>query len=224
MEFSRIGKHTLKCVISEQEILDLGYTLDDIMSNGEKTQEFMNHIFDLAEKKFQTKFEIGIKTVRADFMSDHTLALTFSEHPGTGGMVEHLKDIVSGLIDNMAANGFKAESSEKNQKSSDMEDFTMPSGVKIDVMFLFDSMENVIRFAKVMTILPIPRNALYKFEDMYFLFMDLSDSAEADVKRLSMTTDEYAYDIVVGAQKRAFVEEHGDLILKEKAIEQLRML
>lgn len=80
MKFSKIGKHTIRCVISEQEIQDLGYTIEEIMSNGERTQEFMNQIFDMAEQSFETKFELGIKTVRADFMSDHTLALTFSEH------------------------------------------------------------------------------------------------------------------------------------------------
>lgn len=77
MKFSKIGKHTIRCVISEQEIQDLGYTIEEIMSNGERTQEFMNQIFDMAEQSFETKFELGIKTVRADFMSDHTLALTF---------------------------------------------------------------------------------------------------------------------------------------------------
>ena len=44
MEFSRIGEHTIKCVISEEEIYDLGYTMDEIMSNGERTQEFMNQM------------------------------------------------------------------------------------------------------------------------------------------------------------------------------------
>lgn len=224
MEFSRIGKHTLKCIISEQEILDLGYTLDDIMSNGAKTQEFMNHIFDLAEQRFGTKFDIGFKTVRADFMSDHTLALTFSEHGGSNGMVEHLKDIVNGFIDSMASGNAKFEELTKKHKPETMEDFTMPDGVKIDVMFLFEQIETASRFAKVMTIDPIPRNALYKFEDMYFLFVDLSETSEEDVKRLSMTTDEYAYDIVVGAQKRAFVEEHGEVIIKDHAIEQLKEL
>ena len=79
MEFSRMGKHTIKCVITEEEIFDMGYTLDEIMSNGERTQEFMNNIFDLAEQEFQTKFDMGIKTVRADFLPDHTLSLTFSD-------------------------------------------------------------------------------------------------------------------------------------------------
>ena len=79
MEFSRIGEHTIKCVISEEEIYDLGYTMDEIMSNGERTQEFMNQIFDMASEEFGTDFNSGIKTVRADFLADHTLSLTFSE-------------------------------------------------------------------------------------------------------------------------------------------------
>ena len=56
MEFSRIGEHTIKCVISEEEIYDLGYTMDEIMSNGERTQEFMNQIFDMASEEFGTVF------------------------------------------------------------------------------------------------------------------------------------------------------------------------
>lgn len=101
MEFSRIGEHTIKCVISEEEIYDLGYTMDEIMSNGERTQEFMNQIFDMASEEFGTDFNSGIKTVRADFLADHTLSLTFSEHPATEGMMEHLKDIVNGLLNSL---------------------------------------------------------------------------------------------------------------------------
>ena len=60
MEFSRIGKHTIRCVISEDEISDLGFTLEEIMSNGERTQEFMNQIFDMAEQEFEMKFDFGV--------------------------------------------------------------------------------------------------------------------------------------------------------------------
>ena len=111
MQFSRVGKHTIRCVISEQEILDMGYTMEEIMSNGERTQEFVNQIFDMAEQRFETKFDRGIKTVRADFMSDHTLALTFSEHPGSDEMMEHLKDIVNGLLNSIPQQKWRAISS-----------------------------------------------------------------------------------------------------------------
>ena len=98
MEFSREGNNIIRCVISEEEIEELGYTIDDIISNSSRTQQFMNQIFDLAEQEFDTKFELGIKSVRADIMPDHTISLTFSEHPGTEGVMDHIKDIVNGLL------------------------------------------------------------------------------------------------------------------------------
>ena len=101
MEFSRDGNNIIRCVISEEEIEELGYTLDDIISNGRRTQQFMNHIFDLAEQEFDTKFDLGIKSVRADILPDHTISLTFSEQPGTEGVMDHIKDIVNGLINSI---------------------------------------------------------------------------------------------------------------------------
>ena len=124
MQFSRVGKHTIRCVISEQEILDMGYTMEEIMSNGERTQEFVNQIFDMAEQRFEMKFDMGIKTVRADFLSDHTLALTFSEHPGSDEMMEHLKDIVNGLINSIPQQKWKELGESGTQENADAVSYT----------------------------------------------------------------------------------------------------
>ena len=94
MKFIREGNNMIRCVISEEEMQELGYTIEDIIGNGIRTQQFINHIFDLAEKEFNTKFEVGLKSVRADIMPDHTISLTFSEHPGVDGVMDHFKDMV----------------------------------------------------------------------------------------------------------------------------------
>lgn len=220
MEFSRIGKHTIRCVISEDEISDLGFTLEEIMSNGERTQEFMNQIFDLAEQRFETKFELGIKTVRADFMSDHTLSLTFSEHPGTEGMMEHLKDIVNGLLNAIPQQKWDEirAAKERQQEGAEAE------AVRVIVALVFDNMDILVRFARQVVMAQLPPNALYKYRNEYLLIVDFSDTPEGDVKRLSSLTDEYARDIYVGAERAAHIEEHGEVILKERALEQLRQL
>lgn len=224
MRFSRIGEHTIKCIITEEEIGDLGFTLDEIMSNGDRTQEFMNHIFDLAEQEFQTKFEMGIKTVRADFMADHTLALTFSEHPGSSGMMEHLKDIVNGLLNAIPKEKWEsiqaAGAASKTAPNTDDSEET----VCVIVQFVFSDIETISRFSKLVDLEVIPWNALYRYKHEYRLIMDLSDCSEAEVQRLSALTDEYANDICVGADKRAFIFEHGKPIIREQAIEQLRQL
>lgn len=217
MKFSRIGKHTIRCVISEDEITDLGYTMEEIMSNGERTQEFMNEIFDLAEQRFETKFELGVKTVRADFLPDHTLSLTFSEHPGSEGMMEHLKDIVNGLLNSIPQQKWdEINGAKKQQEDADF--------ARVFVLLVFDDMDTIIRFAKQVPFKECPPNALYKLDETYYMIMDLSNQLESDVRRLSAVTDEYVSDLLVGAQKKAFVEEHGKLILSDAAIEQLREL
>lgn len=219
MEFSRVGEHTIKCVISEEEICDLGFTLDEIMSNGERTQEFMNHIFDLAEQEFQMKFELGIKSVRADFMPDHTLALTFSDHP-VGGMMEHLKDLVNGLINSIPPEKWeemRRANAQKNQEEA-------KANSCVIVLFEFDKLDTVMSYARQINLDPMPFNALYKQDHRYFLMMDLTDCREEEVKRLSALTDEYAVNICVGPERRAYMEEHAEIILEKEAIETLRRI
>jgi adapter protein MecA 1/2 len=215
MKFSRIGKHTIRCIISEEEISDLGYTLEEIMSNGERTQEFMNQIFDIAEQRFETKFELGIKTVRADFMSDHTLSLTFSEHPGSDEMMEHLKDIVNGLINSIPQQKWE-EIQEAKRAQED--------SVRVLITLVFSEMDILLRFVKQISVEQLPPSALYKLKNEYMMLMDLSQQSEEDVKRLSALTDEYATDIQVGAERMSYIEEHGEMILPEAAIETLREL
>ena len=217
MKFSRIGKHTIRCVISEEEITDLGYTLEEIMSNGERTQEFMNEIFDIAEQRFEMKFELGVKTVRADFLPDHTLSLTFSEHPGSDEMMEHLKDIVNGLLNSIPQQKWDEISEAKKQQEED-------EMARVFVMLVFDDMNTIIRFARQVPFAECPPNALYKLDDTYFIIMDLSNQLEADVRKLSAVTDEYVSNLLVGTERKAFIEEHGSVILKDRAIEQLREL
>ena len=229
MEFSRIGKHTIRCVISEDEISDLGFTLEEIMSNGERTQEFMNQIFDLAEQRFETKFDLGIKTVRADFMSDHTLSLTFSEHQGSSAMLDHLKDIVNNMLSSIPEQyqeklKMEAQKNEKMQGRGNRLDTNKESVslVSIIAMARFDSLDRVISFAKQIKGIAIPDSELLKFKDYYVLAMDLSLYKEKEVYSLSAIIDEYAGGVEVGIERLAYYEEHGEIIIEENVIEELQ--
>ncbi|MBR4026607.1 MAG: adaptor protein MecA [Lachnospiraceae bacterium] len=221
MEFSREGKNTIRCVITEEEIEELGYTMDEIISNGVRTQEFMNEIFDLAEQEFDMKFDMGVKTVRADFLPNRTLALTFSEHPVTSeGMMEHLKEIVNGLLSSIPQ---KKETLKPFQRLEELKE-DIEDDKKVIILFLFMELDILIRFAKQITQKKLPYNDLYKFDEVYFLMMDLSDGTGDEIRHLSNLMEEYVTDAFSGADKRAFIYEHGTPILKDHAIEQLRQL
>lgn len=226
MEFSRDANNTIRCVITEEEIEELGYSIDDIISNGKRTQEFMNYIFDLAEQRFQTKFEMGIKSVRADILPNHTVSLTFSEQGGAEGVMDHIKDIVNGLLNTIPKQKWDEIKAIKDNEAA--KKTTIPEVGddvnKIIVLFAFDELDVLMRYAKQVRMDNMPLNQLYKLDGSYFLMMDMTDCEESEVKRLSALTDEYAADIFVGAEKRAFIYEHGKAILKGHAIEQLQKI
>jgi adapter protein MecA 1/2 len=85
-------------------------------------------------------------------------------------------------------------------------------------------MDILLRFVKQISVEQLPPSALYKLKNEYMMLMDLSQQSEEDVKRLSALTDEYATDIQVGAERMSYIEEHGEMILPEAAIETLREL
>ena len=227
MEFRREGKNVIRCVISEEEIEKLGYTIEDIVSNGKRTQQFMNKIFDIAEKEYDTKLGSGLQSVRADIMPDHTISLTFSEHPGSGEIMNHLKNIIDGLLGNVPKEILdeldEPEESDIDQIQVDVDDVVKGERkLGVIALFAFEDLDTLMRYAKQVKVEKIPFNQLYKFEGAYFLMVDMTDSSESDARKLSALTDEYAADVFVGAEKRAFIYEHGKEILKEKALEQLR--
>lgn len=222
MEFFKDEKNSIRCIIREDEIEALGYTIDEIISNGIRTQEFMNEIFDMAEEELGMTFEKGRKAVRADVLPDHTLSLTFSEHiPSPEELMGHIKDIINDLLHSLPSKNGKL--SEVGNKLNEIKS-TSQGNSKVVVLFLFERFDILIRFAKTLQLKQLGNNSLYKFEEGYFLMLDLTDMEEEDVKRLSSIADEYTTDIFAGAEKRAFIWEHGKAILKERAIEQLKLL
>ena len=82
--------------------------------------------------------------MRADFLADHTLSLTFSEHPATEGMMEHLKDIVNGLLNSLPAEAAENEKNKKGRTIAKKQGY----GVCCNVHFL-KKFDVAVRFAKM---------------------------------------------------------------------------
>lgn len=226
MEFSRIGTHTIRCVITEEEIKDLGYTLDDILSNAERTQEFMNHIFDLAEVQFGMKFEMGVRSVRADFLPDHTISLTFSENQAqqkVNDFMGHLLDYVNEMIGVSKEKLAELKLLANKEKQESVESASTDKA-SIIVLLQFLSMDVLCRYAKNISIERIPNSKLFKYKEKYYLLLDLDGYSEEEVLALSVLTDEYASNLLLGADKYAFMKEHAELIIDDRAIETLKAL
>lgn len=51
MEIERLGENKIRCALSEEEIREMGYNIDEIIGNTEVTQEFMRAVVELVEEQ-----------------------------------------------------------------------------------------------------------------------------------------------------------------------------
>lgn len=132
-------------------------------------------------------------------------------------MMEHLKDIVNGLMNAIPQQKW-AQINEARQNEGN------PDQVPVYATIVFADFDRLLRYAKNIMPPDLPTGQLYKYEDRYMLILTFSGMEEGSLRRLSNLTDEYAQDILVGAERKAFIQEHGICILKNNALQQLRQL
>lgn len=102
MRFKRIDVDTVRCIISEEELMENGLEVDDFLQNDGRTESFLRKIISMAEEEVGYKVQGGNITIQVAVLPEHTLALTFSEKPelGISNMLENLKSAVESLVKN----------------------------------------------------------------------------------------------------------------------------
>lgn len=74
-----IDGSNIQCVVTEEEMERYGLKVEDIFSNTQKAQSFLNEILDMAEEEMGCPIGDGTKTVQAVCIPGNALVLTFSD-------------------------------------------------------------------------------------------------------------------------------------------------
>ena len=77
MEIERLGENKIRCALSEEEIREMGYNIDEIIGNTEVTQEFMRAVVELVEEQGNISMQNISPVVKAELLQDHSMAITF---------------------------------------------------------------------------------------------------------------------------------------------------
>lgn len=227
MEIKRIGENQIRCALTEEEIHEMGFDIDDIIGNTETTQKFMRVVLNLVEEKEQVNLDHISPMVRAELLQDHSMAITFG---GESDMnFKNLVDTVSKLLGHIApekAEQFcKPKEKEKkpvvpqNMADDDRFDERVPFALE------FNRMEDVIRMCSLFAEKERqPQSKLYKLENHYYLLMDFIHFSKEELRPLIFAAVEYDDAHFADAAQIAYVEEHGNCIVKNQAIETLMQL
>lgn len=216
MDIRRLGEYTVRCTLSEDEIHDMGFEIDEIISDTSKTQEFMQEVLEVVEETENIRFEKLSPMVQAELLPNHQLAVTF----GAEGEAE-IKSIVDTIRQMMNGVGTKKQKEQDavppEQQQPEREDRKVCS-------LCFPTMEETIQFSKSSTGLKLPKSALYRLQEEYEMILDFTEFTEDEIKSYAFVTGEYGKHYEFGEARVAYIMEHGSRILEKEAIEVLGTL
>jgi adapter protein MecA 1/2 len=235
MEIQRIGKNKIRCALTETEIRDMGFEIDDIISNTETTQRFMRLIMEILEEEEHISMDNIAPMVKAELLQDHTMAITFGDDSNLA--LQSLVDTVSQMIERYTSHleekapekksflGNVMQDTENADDTENAEKEAKQSAEKPMVCAIaFDRMNNLLEMVHVCFDETFPISSLYRMDDRYYLIMDFAGWKKETMRTFAFGTMEYDSAHFSEKSQIAYITEHGTCIIPDKAIEMLRQL
>lgn len=218
MKYKKINEATVQCIISEEDMEEYGLTIADIFERNEKGEGFLRDVVERAHDEVGYSFRGDNVAMQITPIRDEGLVITFSDASLSGfqNMLEHLKEVLTGISqDNVQRPDSALPSSE-----------TKPQGIGEDNcrVFVFSSMNTVIRYCASIPKELSVRSTLYKLENAYYLIVEKMRLSRNNYNRISVQAVEFSDIIMPSKETLMYLEEHGECLIKNKAVSRLRKL
>lgn len=228
MKFEKMNNGALRCVLNQEDLEQNGIALEDFFSNNTNAREFLEKLIRIAEEEVGYQTSGNMMSIQAAIMSEDEIVLTFSESQVSGSeIIEHIKNMF-GASEAKTLERQEPDMKEDIIKEAKDQNFKRVEGDREGYAYLltFLSFSTVRKFCQI---LPANSNAdsrLYYLDKkkQYFLWADLNASTKAYVYEFVAASMEYAKNIEKDSMQSSYLEEHADIIIKEKALETLAQL
>lgn len=228
MKFEKMNNGALRCVLNQEDLEQNGIALEDFFSNNTNAREFLEKLIRIAEEEVGYQTSGNMMSIQAAIMSEDEIVLTFSESQVSGSeIIEHIKNMF-GASEAKTLERQEPDMKEDIIKEAKDQNFKRVEGDREGYAYLltFLSFSTVRKFCRI---LPVNSNAdsrLYYLDKkkQYFLWADLNASSKAYVYEFVAASMEYAKNIEKDSMQSSYLEEHADIILREKALETLAQL
>lgn len=248
MMFMKVNDHTVKCMIAEQEIVEMGFQIEELCKDQERASDFMKLII---EKGNQAGYEISenVTAVQATFLPNHQIVLCFTDDATEGIVDKTIENLLRafGLVSSVGKEKLENISKLSGQEKKDAFDACMEEaastgeisrleeeepdteqkdGVEkvlqpMRYLLEFSSMDMAEQFCKAAPAVP---GKLIKNDKKYFLVADLTEEEDKTKKSFLLLSSEYTLNPVKVHYQTDYLEEHGDVLIKNHAFEVLKTL
>ena len=232
MEIERLGENKIRCALSEEEIREMGYNIDEIIGNTEVTQEFMRAVVELVEEQGNISMQNISPVVKAELLQDHSMAITFGgdsemSFKNLVDTVEEKQSAIDDFLEKYKAkhsqDAKKTETEDANGTEQKEDNEIFETSVPFSLEFSsLDEMLRLIRLAPFTE--KMPTSSLYKFQQKYYLVMDLIHFSREELRPFAFTIVEYNNCRYAEVGQIAFIKEHGKCVVENEALQTLMQL
>ena len=147
MTFWKVSDTRMNCLITEAEIAALGYSLEDLTQDRERTEEFLNLLLKKGKEVLGLNTDNGIQGFYGAFLPDRSLMLSIScQAENSLESIQKDGSEASGML-------IEPDSSEKET---------------VRWQILFPSLDNAIDFCKILGYGQASESRLYKDDGVYY--------------------------------------------------------
>ena len=229
MKFEKMNNGSLRCTLTQEDLEENGIELDDFFTNTQNAREFLEKLIRIAEDEVGYKTTGNMMTIQAAIMSEDEIVLTFSEsHVSGAEILEHIRNMFGASSAREPASPGQDVKADILKEAGDRQKEKVIEGDREGYAYLltFVSFTSVRKFCQILPMNPAARSRLYYLDQkkQYFLWADLNQSSRSYVYEFVTASMEYAKAIEKDSVRSNFLEEHGEIIVKEKALETLAKL
>ncbi|MBQ4522825.1 MAG: adaptor protein MecA [Lachnospiraceae bacterium] len=236
MTFERLDDTTLRCILTEEDLEERGFGLNDFLKNPYKIHGFLREMIETAALEFDMDIKEGMLALQVAPLPNNELAITFSvedEKEGTSSdMASQIKKMIGSAIAKAGIpdfddKGVKQETEKLKRNETAQKSEAKPAVKKtFAAAYRFKNYEAVEKFALHAKSEGLLKTSLYRSSDKEEYLFVLQQGKETIEKTRSfcLLISEYAQLVSADETYLAYLNEHYQLIMKDHVIRTLQVM
>lgn len=231
MTFQKLDEHTVRCILSEEDMIEHGLRIEDFFTNKDKARSFLEDVVKQAHD--EVGYETNGDTLAMQVMPlpKNGLAITFSERTehALQSMLGHIRSAIEGIqnqeFDEMIE---QAMNEENNSTCSNQTDKKSKKKEKTTFfrVYQFDNLENVEQFCQAVPEAWNLKSQLFKDKKsgLFYLTIEKGRIAIKNLEKICILIDDFATLVSEQEAYLAYCKEHFKCIIKKGAVKVMREL
>lgn len=213
MKYKKINEATVQCFITAEDMLEYGLTLSDIFERNEKGEGFLRDIIERAHEEVGYMINGENIAMQITPMQNQGLVVTFTNESPAGfrDILQHLREVLQGV---------SAELNRQNEMQGQIaQEFDEDRR-----MFVFATIHQAMQYTASIPANVSVKSHLYKAEEAYYLVIEKNRLSYKTFNKLSAQAVEFGNLIAVSEERMRYLNEHGECLIRDRAVSRLRRI